>query len=586
MKRKLVSLLLVAAMTVSLTACGGSSDSGDTSQSGSTTQDSDGGSGDAAGGEEGAGTTVSGEAVSTEVTNSVPKVESAYANSATTKHESITIIPGGDPGNLLPVDTHMSGKEILDNVFERLYVINGFGGDLLPAVAADNPAEAGTDDDGNFLYDITIHDNIYDSDGNNLTAADVVFSYDYLVNNSSPHNMGKLVSVEAADTYTVRFHCQELNGVSDYGNLFAQQWVFTEKAFNDHEFANDPVGTGPYKVTNYTEGSQVDLEARDDYWNEGSAEQLAVYCANVQKVIYKITTDGTTAANMLRTGEADYCNFISETDQADFLDGGTYASDYVAYGYQENLTYYLLPNCDENSALSDENLRKAIMYAVDGATIALASGNSTAQVVYDLYNSKFPEYRDSWYTEDNFYTNPSLETAAEYLAQSSYDGSEIVLFTTDAPPALKNVGEVIATILQGIGINCKLDVQSGSIATEILSDPTAWDLEISMMAADDYGVVDVARLMDANNFPEGQGSRNFIRSDDELQRLITLCNSKEGWSDENTQALHDYIIEHAYGRGLMCTTTYNICTSDVKEMAMNFKFYIAPGGCIYADNAF
>lgn len=516
-----------------------------------------------------------------EITNMVEPLSETYANSATVKHESITLATRGDPGNLLPQDTQTSGKEILDCIFDKLYVIDGFGGELLPLVAADLPV-----DNGDGTVDITIRDNVYDSDGNHLTASDVAFSYEWLVTNSTPHNMGKYHGAEAVDDTTVRFTVDTMDGVSDYGNLFAQQWVFTEAAMNAHDFANDPVGSGPYKLSSYTEGSEVVLEARDDYWLEGQDYQIARYCANVQTIRYRIMTDDTQQANALRTGELDYSNSVPENDLPDFLSDGEYAANYVVYPYQENLTYYLLPNCDPSSPCSDENLRKAIMYAVDGATAAIASGNSSAEVAYDLYNSKFPETREAWSTtEDTFYTNPSLETAQQFLSESNYNGEEIVLVTNDAPAACQNVSTVVATILQSIGINCTLQVLSGSISGTTMADPAVWDLTIGMMAADDYGVVDVARLMSKDSYGGGQETINFI-VDPDLQELITTCNTIDGHTDENTQALHDYIIEHAYGRGLFCTTSYNVVTNQVKELAMSFKFLMMPGGCIYADNEF
>lgn len=568
---RLTALLLALVMIFTLTACGGNKESGSQQEPAQA----------ASGEQKNGGAEENAEEGGLIVNNIVPELSKTYANSAKEKHDMITCISNGDPGNMLPQDTQTSGKEILDNFFEKLYVIDGFGGELLPLIAEELPV-----DNGDGTVDIKIRENVYDSDGNHLTASDVAFSYEWLVTNSTPQNMGKFHSAEAVDEYTVRFHVDTLDGVSDYGNLFAQQWIFTEQAMKDHDFATDPVGSGPYKLTKFVAGSEIVLEARDDYWLEGQDYQIARYCANVQTIRYLIMGEASQHANALRTGEADYSNAISETDLPDFLNDGKYASEYVAFPYQENLTFYLLPNCDPVSPCSDENLRKAILYAVDGATCAIASGNSSAEVVYDLYNSKFPETRDSWSTtEDTFYTNPSLDTAKSYLDQSSYNGETLVLVTQDAPPSLQNVGTVIATILQSIGINIEFQVISGSIMSTTTSDPAAFDLMIGMMAADDYGVVDVARLMSAGSYGGGQETINFI-VDPELQRLVTVCNTAEGHTDENTQALHDYIIEHAYGRGLFCTTSYNVVTNDVTEMAMSFKFLIIPGGCVYADNEF
>ena len=588
MLQRVIATGMVAAMTVSMTACGGSSDSGNAG-SGSNAAVG-GGSTESVSGAEGGNEIQSDRTVNlSAIQNLVPEVSTQYANSAKVKHPSITLCANGDPGNLQPIETQTSGKEILDTFFERLYVIDGFGGELLPAIAESGVVDTGEQDaDGNYIYTIKIRENVYDSDGNHLTASDVAYSYDYLMEKSVPHNMEKFVSVEAQDEYTVAFHCKKLDGVSDEGNLFAQQWIFTEAAEKAHDFANDPVGTGPYVVTNYTAGSSVTLEAREDYWAEGQDYQLARYCANVQTITYVIMGEASQQANALRTGEVAYSNSISETDLADFLDMGDgavgqYSDAYVVYPYKDNLTFYLAPNCDSASQCSDINLRKAIMYAIDGATIALASGNSTSEVVYDVFNSKFPEYRDSWKTEDNFYNNPSLETAAEYLAQSSYDGSELVLLTMSAPPSCQNVATVIATVLQGIGINVKLQIEEGSTMNSVQENPSNWDLCIAMMAADDYGVVDISRLYSEGSYGADRGSINFIH-DEKLQELIATANSVAGHTDENTQELHDYLIENAYGRGLFCTTTFNVLTSDVEQISMSFKFLIMPGGCIYSDN--
>jgi ABC-type transport system substrate-binding protein len=605
MKKKLfqkaLAASLAAAMALSLAACGSGSDTGSSAGTTSGTE-----SGAQTGGDTGSG---SGEIQSNidvaGITNLVAERSETYANSATVKHDSITVCANGDPGNLLPQDTQTSGKEILDNIFEKLYCIDGFGGELLPAVAeteapkGDNyvetvselPADAVNADASTgtewYVYTVTIRDNVYDSDGNNITASDVAYSYNWLMKNSTPQNMGKFKYAEASadDPYTVRFYCDLLDGVSDSGNLFAQQWIFSETAMNSHNFENDPVGTGPYKVSDYSEGSSVTLEARDDYWAEGQDYQLARYCANVQTIKYVIMNEAAQQANALKTGEVAFSNAIDEVELPNFLNDGANAADYVVYPYKENLTYYLLPNCDSASQCSDENLRKAIMYAVDGATIALASGQSTAEVAYDLYNSKFPEYRDSWKTEDNYYNNPSLDTAKEYLDQSDYDGSELVLLTMSAPPACQNVATVIATVLQSIGINCKLDVEDGAQVTSVEDDPANWDLVIAMMAADDYGVVDVSRLMSESGFSGDRQTVNFI-TDDKLQELIATCNSADGWSEESTQELHEYLIEHAYGRGLFCTTTFNVVSSDITELSMSFKFLPMFGGCVYSDNQF
>lgn len=563
--RRFLSLALAAGMVMSLTACGPSSnaesqqpDSQSSQSGGENSQKPDGSQG---------GTSAGG---------SLTEVTELFAHSASVKHDSITVVAGGDPGNLLPQETHVSGKEILDSVFDKLYVIAGFGGELLPLVAADLPV-----DNGDGTYSITIRDNVVDSDGNKITAADVVFSYDWLVNNSTPHNMEKYHGAEAVGDYEVRFTCDPLDGVSDLGNLFAQQYIFSEKAFTGHDFATDPVGSGPYKVASFTAGSEVRLTAREDYWCEGQDYQPSRCCANVKEIVYKILNDASQQANSMRTGELDYSNNLSDTDLPDFLEGGQYADKFGAFSYMDNLTYWFSLNCSGSSPCSDVNLRKAIMYAIDASACAAASGNANAELVYDFYNSKYPEVKEAWSTtEDTFYTNPSLETAKSFLDQSSYSGEELVLVTQDAPPAAQDVATIIANLLQSIGINCKLSVVTAAVWNDVYANDDSFDMLMSMMASDDYGVVAYSRLLGSGQM------RTIAQADPELERLVTLCNTAATHTDENIQALHDLMIENAYGRGLFAAAKFNVVSTSVTQICNNYKYYILPGSCIFADNQF
>lgn len=510
------------------------------------------------------------------------------ANSASVKHEAVTACLTADPGALIPIDIQSTGKEVMEEIFERLYVMDGFGGDLLPQLAADMPKEV----EGG--YEITLREGIYDSKGNSIKASDVVFSYQYLMENSQPENMGQLTEnykdIVAVDEYTVYFPTGELTGVGDMANLFAQQYIWSEQSWYDYGeeegFSTNPIGSGPYVVSNYVIGSSIELVPSEDHWSEGKDFQLARYCANVEKITYKIVSDSTQSVNSLITGELDYSHNVTTLDVADFQDGGLYGDEFNTFSYLSNMTRYLLPNCDSASVLGDDvNLRLAIMYAVNGAEAMVAGGDTTAQVAYDIFNGKFPEYRDSWYTEDNFYVNPSIETAKSYLEQSNYDNSTLVLLCQSST-VWTSIGSYIIEQLDQIGIKAEMNAVDSALFSDTYNDPSNWDLLLGMMAGDNYGIVELDRMMCKDSYVSPRETLNFI-VDDTLQELIALCKTAEGHADDsNTQALHDYIIENAYGRGLYAATTTFVVRNTITELAVNYKYYGMPGGCVYADNVF
>lgn len=559
MSKKIISLILCLAFALSLCACGNGGDVSTTPA--------------------GPDSSAAGDQPSTSAPEiSGNEVNYGNANSAKVKHEKVVIALNADPKDLMPVNVNVGGKEVIDNIFERLYNINGFGGGLYGVLAKELPVEVEPQ-----VFEFEIYDNIYDSEGNHITAADVVFSTNYFVESGYAQNFDKFGSIEAVGDYKLRLTTTEpLNELGDMANVFGVIYVWSEKAMSEHNFATEPVGTGPYVCSYFRSGDKLVLEARDDYWAEGSDHQNSRSCANVQTIEYQIIAEQSQNTVALRTGTIDYTNNLSDTDKAKFMEGGEYSEGWEAFSWPSNLTYYLMPNCSDQSVCSDENLRKAIMYAIDPAMILAVADNASAQIVYDMANPKFAGYNPDWLTQDNFYVNNSLETAKEYLDQSGYKGETLTLLYTSGT-LLQNVCEAIQILLGQVGINVELKPESFSVTSADVADPGAWDLYVDMMASDDYLVIVYSRLFNESNFEEGQGTKNFI-NDPTFQELLSTCMAEATNTQENLDALHDYVIEHAYSRGLFASYESSIYSSEILQICNSYKYAIIPGGCIYADN--
>ena len=567
MSKRFLALALCLVMAFSLAACGGN---GAPTDPNPTAQ---GGNGNNPGG------SVNNPGAAPEVVGN----EVVYGNtsSAKVKHDKVVIALRSDPQDLTPVNVNVDGKEVLDSIYERIYNINGFGGELYGVLAKELPVEVEPQ-----VFEFEIYDDIYDSDGNHITAADVVFSTNYLVNSGYAQNFGKFASIEAAGEYTVRMHTNApLNELSDYANIFGVIYVWSEKAMQDHNLATDPCGTGPYICTYFRSGSGLTLEASDHYWAEGSDHQNSRSCANVQTIEYQIIGEQSQNAVALRTGTINYTTNLSDTDKSNFMAGGQYSDGFSSFSWPSNLTYHILPNCDPASVCSDENLRLAIMYAVDINLILAVADVASAQVAADMGNAKFGGYNAGWASQDDFYTydrEANLAKAQEYLDKSNYKGEPVsLLYTSDN--LTENIVQAIQLSLGEVGINVVLDGQSFSVKDQVLQNTGAWDLNVDMMASDDYLVVVYERLFRDDNFAAGQGTKNYIH-DDEFQRLIDTCMTQEGNTQENMNALHDYVVAHGYGRGLFATAESAIITDDILAICNTYKYSVIPGGCIYADN--
>jgi len=555
--KRIFALILCLSMLLALCACGGQ----DTQPAEAPAEEA------AAAGVSAADLAISGN-----------EVAYGNANSATVKHDQVVIALMADPEDLTPVNVNVGGKEVLDSIYERLYNIDGFGGPLYGVLAKELPVEVEPN-----VFEFEIYDYIYDSDGNHITASDVVFSTNYLVDSGYAQNFGKFDHIEAVDDYTLRIYTTEpLNELGDWANIFGVIYVWSEKAMSEHSFATDPCGTGPYVCTYFRSGDKLVLEASENYWAEGTDHQNSRACANVQTIEYQIITEQSQNTVALRTEAIDYTTNLSDTDKAKFMEGGEFSEGWASFRWPSNLTYYIMPNCSEQSVCVDENLRKAIMYAIDPTVVLAVADNASAQVVYDMANAKFSGYNEAWLTQDNYYVNYSIETAKEYLAQSNYNGEPLTMLYASGN-LLQNICEAMQILLGEVGITVELKPESFSVMSADVVDPTAWDLYVDMMASDDYLVTVYARLFKDSNFADGQGTKNFIQ-DPQFQELINLCMSEEGNTQENLDALHDYTIEHAYSRGLFASYESAIYSNDILQICNTYKYAIIPGGCIYADN--
>ena len=83
---------------------------------------------------------------------------------------------------------------------------------------------------------------------NNITADDVVFSINTLVDSGKALKYDKFESVKAVDDYTVEFTwTSPIDGIGDLEWPWCRTPIFSQKAYEEGNFHEAPVATGPYR---------------------------------------------------------------------------------------------------------------------------------------------------------------------------------------------------------------------------------------------------------------------------------------------------------------------------------------------------
>ena len=204
---------------------------------------------------------------------------------------------------------------------------------------------------------------------------------------------------------------------------------------------NNPVGAGPYKLSEWVKGDRIVMVRNDDYWGPK---------ATVEKITWKVVPDVSTREAMLRAGQIDICYKPSPANVAALK-----ADPKIKVDMPLDTRTIFIALRGDRPVLKDKRVRQAFNYAVgkkaivkkilfdtgepmDGPVSPMVFGYAKMEKQYD-YN---PEKAKQLLKEANFDFNQPVRIASP---QGRY------LFDTQ-------VAEAVLAYLQAIGVKAELRV--------------------------------------------------------------------------------------------------------------------------------
>lgn len=459
---------------------------------------------------------------------------------------------------------------ILDNVMEGLFIIQD--GDYFGIMA-----KSWTEVDP-LHYDVEIYDYITDSEGNHITAEDVVYSYEYFVENGTIPKFDLYEGVEATGEYTVRFTwTAEPEAILALEHIWGGTAVLSKAAHESHAYANDPIGTGPYVVKEFSPGERVVLEARDDYWQK--EELRPQYSqANVQLIQYDCIPETSQRVIALETDTVDFSASVAFDSLAAFQNGGAKDANYNVDVRASGSICTLNPNCDPSSPCSDINLRLAIFYATNNEALAMAYPAGGATAATGLGSDYYVGYDTAWDAEENYITVYNPELAKEYLANSSYNNEELVILCQSTA---NQIAEVLVNMLAEVGIRAK--IEGYEYATWLSRQGSPENFDIIILNSGGSG----ANICLGWNRPFtttdwGTGKTIGYVDDPELNRLLATIKTVEGGTPENVEAMRQLWMENAYTYPTYNAKGFNVYNSEkFASMFYNCDGNLMPNACTY-----
>lgn len=265
---------------------------------------------------------------------------------------------------------------------------------------------------------------------------------------------GLLKSIEAVDALTVKFTLCAPDGVFPLRvaltNFAIQSSEYLESTGGGMDLVMNPVGTGPYKLESWNQGSEIVLSRFDGYHGDAAIEPTVIFRWNAEAAARLIE---------LQSGNVDGIDNPAPTDFA------TIAGDpalQLLPRQGQNIFYVGFNNTI--APFDNVNVRQAIAYAIDRQRIVEDYYPAGSEVATQFMPPSIP----SGYTPEVEPLPYDPEMARQLLAESGLElPLEVTLNYRDVVrgylPTPGVVAEDIRAQLAEVGINVTIEVvESGT----------------------------------------------------------------------------------------------------------------------------
>ncbi len=459
--KRVMAIALSGAVIASMTACGSGS-------GGSSSTDS---------------TAAASGAPAATAAPQQPGTQTGTSAPAAPGEKVVRIAATSDPGSLGTFDEGSSSGRwnVLSYTYETLLSLEADGsyGYMLAKSYKKLPEKSTPT---HVVYEIELYDYIKDSQGNPITADDVVFSYEECLNNGSGNQhtalTGNMDSIEKTGDYTVELACnKEAAGAVE--RMMSRVHVVSKKAYEASGdcMRTQPVGTGAYVVDNWVTGSSLSLVKNENYWQK---EELRgdFQRQNTDRIEYYFVTESAQMAIGLETGTYDVVTTLNYTNASRFMEGGASAEGFDVTRLRDSIIQQMWVNRSEDSPLHDVRIAQAVLYAIDVDALIQVVLEGHGEPEYCYGSDISIGYQDKWATEDYYGYDP--EKARALLAEAGFQPGDFTLtILCDTDEIRSKTAQTIQLLLADVGIQAEVTSFEQALWNTYQTDTQKFDLNIS-----------------------------------------------------------------------------------------------------------
>ena len=506
-KQRILAWLLAASMTLVCTGCGGGAASVSTA--------SDGGS--------------AGKPASVVSGGGGSAAPAAEQQSRTTDKTELVVGADYEPTDLQYYTNATDSNKIVNAaIYDTLFTFEN--GEIVPSLATGYEFAG---DDGLDLT-ITLKEGITFSNGDPLTAEDVLFTMQMNLENMGTANRFDAVDIEnskAVDDHTVLLRLHQYDNrllpylTGEYGQILDKMYV--EEKGADEAIGQHPIGTGPYVFSQWDVGTSIVLTKNENYWGDASNQSF-------ESIRYMFYADDSIRALELEQGNLDIA-LLNTSDSITRVSGEGDQGLAVTSIPLTKVGYFCMATIIDDDTFQDANKRLAIAYALDIPAIVNTVAGATAEAATSFIPSGCVGYVDESYTYDP-------EKAKEYLQKAGCpDGFEFTMEVANNQQMNLELAEAMQAYLSAVGIT--MNIQAEDFGTQF-GNMLAGTQLCSILV----GTCNGDPSMGLSAFQTGSGACIAENHDEKVVELLAACRTEKDPEirKQDLADLQQYIHDTAY----------------------------------------
>lgn len=336
-----------------------------------------------------------------------------------------------DPGASNDVPSHRVYLHIYDTLVQR-----DKNGNLIPGLATS------WEQKDPLTLILHLRKNVKFHNGEPFTSKDIVFSLERAKKSPAIMTFYKDIDqIKPLDDYTV-----EITTKKPFGPLLGYlahkgSAILNEKAVKEagDNYAQHPIGTGPYKFVEWRSGDRIILKANPDYFGGKPA---------TENLIFRVITEGTNRTIALETKEVDIAydiepidiNYVKSNSNLKLVESPSIGINYLGFNTQKE-------------PFNKKEVRQAIAYAIDVPSIINAVYLGAATPANSPVPAGVPGY-----DKDAKQYSINLQKAKELLAKAGYPNGFKAKISLNDTNIRKDTAVILQDQLKQIGIDLEVEV--------------------------------------------------------------------------------------------------------------------------------